>query len=52
MMSPASAAALLEMFEARKLELTEAQYDQLVDTVVSLLEKVNDQKFRLIKEEK
>lgn len=46
-LSPHSATAILVCFQKRQLNLDEEIFDQCVDTVIALLEEVNDEKFRL-----
>jgi len=46
-LSPYTALASLVLFKQRRLTMSEEFYDQCVDTVVSLLEDVNDEKYRL-----
>lgn len=47
-LSPYTALATLVLFKQRRLNIGEEMYDQCVDTIVGLLEEVNDEKFRLI----
>jgi len=47
--SPHTALALLLLFKQRRLELDERQYEECVDTIVELLEQVNDESYRLTK---
>lgn len=42
-----AAAAILEAFSKRHINLDEEFYEQCVDTIVEALEKCNDDKFRL-----
>lgn len=45
---PSTALELLVLFTQRKLQLTEADFDQCVDEVIDVLEKANDEKHRLL----
>lgn len=45
--TPFTAISLLTMFERKKIVLDWATYECCVDEVVSLLERVNDEKYRL-----
>jgi len=45
--SPASCLQLLELFAARKVELTVQQYDEYFDKVTEVLGNANNESFRL-----
>lgn len=46
-LSPYTALASLVLFKQRRLSMSEEFYDQCVDTIVALLEEVNDERYRL-----
>jgi len=45
--SPSACLQLLELFAARKVELTVEQYDEYFDKITDVLGKANDESFRL-----
>lgn len=47
--SSLTAACMLQLFAARRIELDEDSYDMLCDVIYDLLEKVRDERFRLVK---
>lgn len=47
---PQSSLALLELFAQRKLNLTEKEFQDHFDSVLIVLERANDEKFRLTPE--
>lgn len=49
--SPFTALCLLLMFKQGRYQMTQAQFDLYVGTVVDLLEDVHNEQYRLIKEE-
>jgi len=51
-LSPFLALAQLVMFKRKALPMTESRYEECVDAVVTLLEEVNDESYRLINEER
>lgn len=46
-MSPHTAISLLLLFKRQQHPLTEAEFDLCFDTIVQLLEEVNEEKYRL-----
>lgn len=46
-LSPYTALATLLLFKEKKLAIDEETFDQCVDTLVSVLEDTNDEKYRL-----
>lgn len=44
---PQSSLCLLELFSQRKITLTEKEFHSHFDAVLEVLEKANDEKFRL-----
>jgi len=51
-MSPFTALAMLVLFKQGRINFTQAAFDDYVDSVVTLLEEVHDDQFRLQKEER
>jgi len=49
-LSPAAQLELLQLHAERKLTLTLACFEEYFDNVLSILEKVNDEKFRATEE--
>jgi len=45
--SPSACLQLLELFAARRVELTIEQYDEYFDKITDILEKANNESFRL-----
>lgn len=46
--TPFTALSMLTMWERKKIVLDFETYDQCVDEIVSLLERCNDEKYRLV----